>query len=278
MRTFLRHLTCIACALFTSVAANAQQKPAAQLRGFSVVLVQGDQEGTSSELPAAARAAINDVKDFLPFKSYRLLDTSWTLGSNTTQEFTSRLRGDNQDYEVRISSKPEDPASVGVRFVLREGGIGSQWSTGVTHWGGGVGRTHSSSSSSSSSNSSQAYANGLQRAPGDELSKEEAKLAEYRTRLGALLQTRSETHPDVVQMRAQIAETEKRIAQLKQPAGGFPLGDWFSPYVSAHSQAPIIDTSFSMRIGETVVVGTSRVRGNKALIALLTAVPASGKE
>ena len=36
----------------------------------------------------------------------------------------------------------------------------------------------------------------------------------------------------------------------------------------------IIDTSFTMDVGETVVVGTSRVRGgDKALIALLTAVP-----
>jgi hypothetical protein len=36
----------------------------------------------------------------------------------------------------------------------------------------------------------------------------------------------------------------------------------------------VIDTSFTMDIGETVVVGTSRVRGgDKALIALLTAVP-----
>ena len=37
---------------------------------------------------------------------------------------------------------------------------------------------------------------------------------------------------------------------------------------------PVIDTNFSMDVGETVVVGTSRVRGgDKALIALLTAVP-----
>jgi hypothetical protein len=36
----------------------------------------------------------------------------------------------------------------------------------------------------------------------------------------------------------------------------------------------VIDTSFIMDIGETVVVGTSRIRGgDKALIALLTAVP-----
>ena len=34
----------------------------------------------------------------------------------------------------------------------------------------------------------------------------------------------------------------------------------------------IIDTSFTMDVGETVVVGTSRLKGDKALIALLTAV------
>ena len=33
----------------------------------------------------------------------------------------------------------------------------------------------------------------------------------------------------------------------------------------------IFDTSFAMDIGETVVVGTSRLGGDKALIALLTA-------
>jgi hypothetical protein len=38
----------------------------------------------------------------------------------------------------------------------------------------------------------------------------------------------------------------------------------------------IISTGFTMQIGETVVVGTSRLRGgDKALIALLTAVPRS---
>lgn len=37
---------------------------------------------------------------------------------------------------------------------------------------------------------------------------------------------------------------------------------------------PIIDTSFTMDVGETVVVGTSRLKENNgALIALLTAVP-----
>ena len=41
---------------------------------------------------------------------------------------------------------------------------------------------------------------------------------------------------------------------------------------------PVIDTSFRMDVGETVVVGTSGLKGgSKALIALLTAVPAKSK-
>jgi hypothetical protein len=40
------------------------------------------------------------------------------------------------------------------------------------------------------------------------------------------------------------------------------------------SSRAMMDTSFAMDVGETVVVGTSRLRGNsRALIALLTAVP-----
>ncbi len=39
-------------------------------------------------------------------------------------------------------------------------------------------------------------------------------------------------------------------------------------------RSSIIDTSFTMDVGETVVVGTSRLKGGtKAIIALLTAVP-----
>jgi hypothetical protein len=40
------------------------------------------------------------------------------------------------------------------------------------------------------------------------------------------------------------------------------------------ARSSFIDTSFTMDVGETVVVGTSRLRGGtKAIIALLTAVP-----
>jgi hypothetical protein len=56
---------------------------------------------------------------------------------------------------------------------------------------------------------------------------------------------------------AQIAELRRQMSLIENAA-----------------TRSVIDTSFTMDIGETVVVGTSRVRGgDKALIALLTAVP-----
>ena len=55
--------------------------PKAELQGFSMVLVLGDmQAGPAAEgLSPAARKALADMKDFLPYKSYRLLDTVWIL-------------------------------------------------------------------------------------------------------------------------------------------------------------------------------------------------------
>ena len=40
----------------------------------------------------------------------------------------------------------------------------------------------------------------------------------------------------------------------------------------ANAGGAMIDTSFQMKIGETVVVGTSKIAGDRALIVLLTAV------
>src|SRR6185503_4348881 len=48
-------------------------------QGYSVVLVVGDMQATSTDgnVPAAARKALTDMKDFLPYKSYHLLDAQW---------------------------------------------------------------------------------------------------------------------------------------------------------------------------------------------------------
>ncbi len=61
----------------------------------------------------------------------------------------------------------------------------------------------------------------------------------------------------------QLASVDRRINDLKRPQ---------DPKAAKAAGRPVIDTSFKMDDGETVVVGTSQVKGGgKALIALLTA-------
>ena len=76
----------------------------------------------------------------------------------------------------------------------------------------------------------------------------------------------SPDHPDVRSLRQRLSDVEiameTRGNELRVPSGG----------------ATLIDTSFTMSLGETVVVGTSRMRGgNKALIVLLTAATRGAK-
>jgi hypothetical protein len=73
----------------------------------------------------------------------------------------------------------------------------------------------------------------------------------------------------------QVVAIESRLADLRIKAA--QAHERSAQTVSASrkfGRRPVIDTSFRMDVGETVVVGTSRVKGgDKALIALLTAVP-----
>jgi len=226
-----------------SANAGRGQDPSASLQGFSVVLVLGDLQGSTStdNMPAAARAALGDLKDFLPYKSYRALDTAWILGSTRMREATSRLRGpDDQDYEVRLYPALVPTATtpvLQVRFVFHEpGGVG-------------------------------VYVKG---------SNDNARAEQLRTRLA-----------DLQSIRAALEAEQKAAASApaaqRRPASEFQqqLADINRGITVAESQlrdartsdgSTLIDTTFTMSIGETVVVGTSRVRGDKALIALLTAV------
>src|SRR6266566_1661980 len=58
-----------------------------KLRGFGVILVLGEIESgrTAGTFTPAATKALADVKDFLPYKSYRLLDTVWMVGLDAHQ-------------------------------------------------------------------------------------------------------------------------------------------------------------------------------------------------
>ena len=98
-----------------------------------MVLLLGDMQGADAQdsIPVAARKALSDMKDFLPYKSYRLLDTQWIIGGTSGPALT-RLRGaDEQEYELELRASPLltpgtaalDPRAISVRFVLRDGDV-----------------------------------------------------------------------------------------------------------------------------------------------------------
>lgn len=85
-----------------------------KLRGFTITLALGEIDGgrsTGAFTPAATKA-LADLKDFLPYKSYRPLDTVWIIGLNGPHQF---LRGpDGQKHEFTMSSAMVSPAVIRV--------------------------------------------------------------------------------------------------------------------------------------------------------------------
>jgi hypothetical protein len=71
-----------------------------------------------------------------------------------------------------------------------------------------------------------------------------------------------------MKLRAPDLAVPQTIVSLKVIDTAPKLGVRFRLESASH----VIDTTLSMDVGETVVVGTSRNRANKALIAVLTAV------
>jgi hypothetical protein len=143
---------------------------------FQVILLRGATTGNSEivGLPKNAEKAIKDMRDFLPFKSYRLLDSALLRVQDVGK---SRLSGiPPQQYEVRVAYR-----------TLPNGKL-SIW--------------------------------------------------------------------------------EFKIVAMKLP-GTTPL----PPGVAPEAERAIIDTSFTIALGETIVVGSSKLGGDQALIVLFTALP-----
>jgi hypothetical protein len=237
MDAIVRRVMVAAAVLLMAVPAWAQATPNA-LQGFSIVLVLGDvQDGaTSDNIPAAARAALADLKDFLPYRSYRVLDTTWVLASSTTrQAVNSRLRGpDEQDYLVEIDRMPIGPSSLQIRFQMSEPGT---------------------------------YA--AQKVDRDAaLRAEIQQMIAARSALENQLRQPASDQGAMNSLRQRLADAELAIeTRQNQLRSGAGLGG-----------STLIDTAFNMALGETVVVGTSRMRGgNKALIVLLTAATKGAK-
>jgi hypothetical protein len=144
-------------------------RPPRQLQGFSVLLLLGETQGASQteNVSAPARQALADIKDFLPYKSYRVLDTAWVAGreSGVSNGVLAGVEKQNYDFQLTTFNRPGEPTLDRARF---------------------------------------------------------------------------------------------RLAKVAQPTG-FP-GD------------VVLDNTFNIATGETVVVGTSRLQSERALIVLLTAV------
>jgi hypothetical protein len=227
--------------LLAASSASAQAAPSSAFQGFSIVLVLGDVQDapTSDNIPPGARAALADLKDFLPYRSYRVLDTAWVLASSPTrQAVNSRLQGpDEQDYEITLDRLPLPPSSLQVRFAMREPDRNAERRAAI------------------------ADREAALKAELQELVAVHSAL-ESQLRKAEAAQNRG----DADALRQRLADNEIAI-ETRQRQGRYAPGG-----------ATLIDTSFTMSLGETVVVGTSRMRGgNKALIVLLTAATRGAK-
>lgn len=210
-----RVFAALTCVLFVMTAIASAQQPKGSpnplasptVHGFNVVLVLGDLQGTTKfdNMPEAAKKALADMRDFLPYKSYRLLDTQWILCCGSTKVgagISGRLRGvsqalgsEEQEYPFNVTLAGVNGQQLSVRFVMTDGG-------------------------------------------------------------GSKKNTTPKPQPDL---------TDGDIKREKE------LQKALDELTRSGTKAAIIDSTFSMDIGETVVIGTSSLKGDKALIALLTA-------
>jgi hypothetical protein len=88
-----------------------------KLRGFTITLALGEIDGgrSSGTFTPAATKALADLKDFLPYKSYRLLDTVWLLGLSGPHQM---LQGQNgQKHEFYMPSTLVSPTAVKVDLL-----------------------------------------------------------------------------------------------------------------------------------------------------------------
>jgi hypothetical protein len=212
-------LIALAAALSCAATAHAQPKQ----NGFSVILLVGETQATAGGegLPSAPgiRKALADVKDFLPYKNYRVLDTQWLRNGST------RMKGfDDQEYEVEVSGN--DIVDLPPFQKRKEGWLNVQLK--LQEAGAAV-------------NSSEEFGRSIQVA---DLEKQLSHLRELLpSAQGAMLQ----------EQKARIEHVEKSIKLARA--------------------RKLIDSKFEMAIGETVVVGTSKIGGgDKGLVVLLTSV------
>ena len=232
------------------------------LQGFNIVLLVGESQSSGpsiEDVPAAARKALADMKEFLPFKSYRVLDSQWTsCCSNPGGSFISgRLQGVTAAYsgnEMRLVARSYS-FRLGARADAR------------------LAITFSLTGDSTSGRVEQPATNSAR------MVELERRLAELRKEQDTiddeiLRKTRElkSNHPEVLTLEAQKVRVRQRVGETMNQL----VGERAHTDVDRSNRA-LIDNSFTMDVGETVVVGTSRLGGDKALIAIVTAARKSAR-
>ena len=257
----------------------AQSRRGTLPQGFSVVLVLGDIQGApmADDVPPAARKALVDMREFLPFKSYKLLDAAWVMccgqdprpaaqmpnvvrSTGASRNSVSQmLRGpDDQEYELNLFTSRAESSQVFVRFTLL---------------GSGTPREVLADSAAAASAASRTTARRL------------ADLKDQRGLLEKQIQEAKRKYEvgvapgdNIAKLEVELRRVDREIEDLTARLAEGSAGRAGARSSVEHAvRSSIIDTSFTMNVGETVVVGTSRLKGgSRALIALLTAVPPRG--
>jgi hypothetical protein len=156
---------------------------------FQLVLLAAETVGggatTFENVPANAQKALADVKEFLPYKSYKLLDLAWLRSSRMA--------------EAQLSGPGGRTLSASIRFF----------------------------------------------SPGDE--------------------------PERLEIQRLVVVESPEVQTMLLEA---PRQDGAPTAVAPRAIRPLLETSFGMRAGETVVVGTAKLDGpSKALVVILSALP-----
>jgi hypothetical protein len=154
---------------------------------FQLVLLAASVDGPArfENVPANAQKALADVKDFLPYKSYQLLDLAWLRSSRSAEAQLAGPDGRTLSAQIRFYSPQDEPQRIEVQRLV-------------------------------------------------------------------------------------VVEANVLPTLLIEP----PRTDGAPTATAPRPLRPLLETSFGMRSGETVVVGTSKLDGpSKALVVLLSALP-----
>ncbi|MFQ5743532.1 MAG: hypothetical protein ACE5HV_08075, partial [Acidobacteriota bacterium] len=86
---------------FAALLARVDQPPLTQSFHI-VVLAASEEEAPSATLPGGAQQALEDIKELLPFRSFRVLDSGWL---KTSSQAATTLSGPT-GFEVELAFRP----------------------------------------------------------------------------------------------------------------------------------------------------------------------------